>query len=270
MNEGAEKEQRATLDDGTCLRVRSVFGHQMRFDLAQGFPLVTVKRVPFSVIVAELLWFLSGSTNKNVASERGARIWNQWGDSETGELGPIYGKQWRGWESINGEKVDQIEKIVRGIREVSRDPRSPCARRLIVSAWNPGDQNFPGLRPAPFACHTLWQCNVTDGVLSTHLYQRSGDVFLGVPFNIASYALLTHMLAQVTGLRAGYLIHSFGDAHIYENHFEQVATMLTREPYPLPRLHLDSRIQEIDAFRACHVNIADYVHHPPLPGDVAV
>ncbi len=271
LRTGVVKEQRA-VDKKTQqpLKARSIFGHQMRFDLADGFPLETAKHVPFSAIVAELLWFLSGSTNNNELLQRGARIWNDWAHPENGELGPIYGKQWRRWEAADGSKVDQIANLVRDIRAVIADPRASCGRRLIVSAWNPGDQDFPGPKPAPFACHTLFQCNVTDGVLSTHLYQRSADIFLGVPFNIACYSLLTQMLAQVTELRPGHFIHSFGDAHIYENHVEQCREMLRREPRALPRLELNPDIRELDAFTAADITISGYDPHARLPGDVAV
>src|SRR5262245_27099137 len=263
--QGTRKQQRAALAAGHRPEVLSVFGYQIRVNLNDGFPLLTTKRMPFGAIVHELLWFVSGSTNIDYLRRHDVRIWDHWAD-EHGELGPVYGKQWRRWAKPGGT-VDQIANVVEGIRRVIADPNAPEARRLVVSAWNPGDMPDPRV---PTACHTLFQFNVTSGRLSCQLYQRSADLFLGVPFNIASYALLTHLLAQVTGLNVGEYIHTFGDAHIYDNHFEQVDEQLRREPRPLPRLELDDAIHSIDDVRFEQIRLRDYDPHPALKGEVAV
>ncbi len=271
LAQGALKDQRAQLlSTGARPKMLSIFGHQMRFNLRDGFPLVTTKRVPLKIVVGELLWFLSGSTNERDAAAHGVAFWKDWANPETGELGPIYGKQWRHWKAADGVEVDQIAGLVAGIRELVQNPQATCGRRLVVSSWNPGDMKFEGPRPAPMACHTLFQCNVTEGSLSTHLYQRSADVILGVPVNIASYALLTHLLAQVTRLEVGDFIHSFGDVHIYENLIDGARELVTRTPKPLPRLVLDRTVQELDEFRADHIKIDGYDPHPPIRGEVAV
>ena len=209
-----------------------MFGRQIRFDLNEGFPLVTTKRVAFNAIVHELIWFLRGSTNIRYLKEHGVTIWDEWADAE-GELGPVYGKQWRSWAAPDGRTVDQIDYVLQGIRSLRDDPTASVGRRLIVSAWNPADISQMALPP----CHTLFQFNVTEGRLSCQLYQRSADLFLGVPFNIASYALLTHLVAHVSQLEVGEFIHTFGDAHIYSNHLDQVDEQLGREPLALPRLN---------------------------------
>jgi thymidylate synthase len=223
--------------------------------------------MPFRHIVAELLWFLSGSTNNNDLLKQGVTIWNAWADPATGELGPVYGKQWRRWEGPGGKTVDQIANLVRDIAAVKDDPWHPAARRLLLTAWNPADMPPPAV---PTGCHTFAQFNVTAGRLSCHLYQRSADLLLGVPFNIASYALLTHLLAKVTGLGVGQYVHSFGDAHIYENHFAQVDEQLGREPLPLPTLKLSDDITSIDGIRVDQIQLVGYQHHPPIKGEVAV
>jgi thymidylate synthase len=266
LRHGDRKPQRAALSDGRRPEVLSVFGYQFRHDLNTGFPLLTTKRMPWSAIVHELLWFLSGSTNIAYLRDNSVRIWDQWAD-ETGELGPVYGKQWRRWEKPGGGTVDQVANLVEGIRRVVADPNAPEARRLILTAWNPGDMPPPHV---PTGCHTLVQFNVTKGRLSCQLYQRSADLFLGVPFNVASYALLTHLLAQVTGLGVGDYVHTFGDAHVYENHLAQVEEQLGREPRPLPRLELDEGIRSIDGIRADQARVRGYDPHPPLRGEVAV
>jgi thymidylate synthase len=263
---GKRKAQRAKLSDGRRPEVLSIFGYQFRHDLNAGFPLVTTKKLPWSAIVHELLWFLSGSTNTAYLRANRVSIWDEWADAN-GELGPVYGKQWRRWQGADGRAVDQIANLVSGIRKVIADPNASEARRLLLTAWNPGDMPDPKV---PTGCHTFAQFNVTDGLLSCQMYQRSADLFLGVPFNIASYALLTHLLAKATGLVAGEYIHTFGDAHIYENHFEQVDEQLKREPRPLPLLGLDDRIESLDGIRAEQIRLKDYHPHPPLRGEVAV
>ena len=264
---GRRKPQRAVLlSTGTRPDVASVFGRQIRFDLAAGFPLVTTKRVPFRAVVHELVWFLSGATNIAYLRDHGVRIWDEWADA-AGELGPVYGKQWRAWDGPDGRRVDQIANLERDIRAVAADAHHTAARRLILSAWNPID--IPHVR-GPSACHTLAQFDVTAGRLSCQLYQRSADMFLGVPFNIASYALLTHLFAQVCGLAVGEYVHTFGDAHIYENHWAAVDEQLTREPLPLPQLELDPAIASMDGILAEQVRLVGYQHHPALRGEVAV
>lgn len=246
-------------DDRTGTGTLSVFGHQMRFDLAQGFPLVTTKKLHLKSIVHELLWFLKGDTNVRYLQENGVSIWDEWADDE-GDLGPVYGKQWRSWEKPSGGTVDQIAWVQDEIR------RNPDSRRLVVSAWNPGELDRMALAP----CHCLFQFYVADGRLSCQLYQRSADVFLGVPFNIASYALLTAMMAQATGLRPGDFVHSFGDAHLYLNHLDQAQLQLSREPRRLPRLSLNPSVGSIFDFTYADLAIEEYDPHPAIRAPVAV
>jgi len=253
LESGTEKSDR------TGTGTRSIFGHQMRFDLAEGFPLLTTKKLHVRSIVHELLWFLSGSTNVGYLRENGVTIWDEWAD-ESGELGPVYGHQWRSWPAPDGRAIDQIAGVVASIRS------HPDSRRHIVSAWNPADVDRMALPP----CHALFQFWVGKGRLSCQLYQRSADVFLGVPFNIASYALLTSMMAQVCDLRPGDFVHTFGDAHLYSNHLEQARTQLAREPRPLPRLHLNPEIRSIFAFRYQDVTIEGYDPHPAIRAPIAV
>jgi thymidylate synthase len=245
--------------DRTGTGTLSVFGHQMRFDLSQGFPLVTTKKLHLKSIVHELLWFLKGDTNIAYLKENGVSIWDEWAD-ENGDLGPVYGKQWRSWARPDGGTVDQIAWVLHEIR------RNPNSRRLVVSAWNPGELDQMALAP----CHCLFQFYVADGRLSCQLYQRSADVFLGVPFNIASYALLTQMMAQATGLQPGDFVHSLGDAHLYSNHLEQARLQLTRELRPLPQLRLDPQVRDLFAFRFENIAIEDYDPHPAIRAPVAV
>ncbi len=245
--------------DRTGTGTFSVFGHQMRFDLAAGFPLVTTKKVHTKSIIHELLWFLRGDTNIKYLKDHGVSIWDEWADPE-GNLGPIYGSQWRSWPVAGGGSVDQIAEAVRQIRE------TPDSRRIMVSAWNPAD--IPKMALAP--CHALFQFYVADGRLSCQLYQRSADVFLGVPFNIASYALLTAMMAQVTGLKPGEFIHTLGDAHLYRNHVDQAKLQLTRDLRPLPTLHLNPAITSIFDFKFEDIAIQDYTSPPPLSAPIAV
>jgi thymidylate synthase len=246
-------------DDRTGTGTRSVFGRQVRFDLAQGFPLVTTKRLHLKSIVHELLWFLRGDTNIAYLRQHGVTIWDEWADAG-GELGPVYGRQWRAWPTPDGGHIDQIRRVIDEIR------RNPHSRRLLVSAWNVADLDAMALQP----CHALFQFYVADGRLSCQLYQRSADIFLGVPFNIASYALLTHMVAQVTGLQAGEFVHTFGDLHLYSNHVEQAREQLAREPYPLPRLRLNPDVKDIDGFRYGDIAVEDYRCHPAIKAPVAV
>ena len=263
---GTRKAQRATLkSEGRRPDVLSVFGRQIRFDLKSGFPLVTTKRIPWAAIVHELLWFLSGDTNVRYLRENKVTIWDEWADSD-GNLGPVYGKQWRRWEGPQGA-VDQVANLVAGIQKVIANPHASEARRLILTAWNPADMPNPKV---PTGCHTLVQFNVTDGRLSSQLYQRSADMFLGVPFNIASYALLTHILAKLTGLGVGDYVHTFGDAHIYDNHLEAVDEQLRRDPFPLPRLEITGELNDIDALKAEQFKLTGYQCHGRLPGEVAV
>jgi thymidylate synthase len=253
LDEGVPK------DDRTGTGTLSLFGAQLRFDLSAGFPLVTTKRVHMKSIVHELIWFLRGQTNVAYLRENGVTIWDEWADA-SGELGPIYGKQWRSWEGADGTTIDQIAWVVEEIR------RNPSSRRLVVSAWNPAE--LPRMALAP--CHCLFQFGVAEGRLSCHLYQRSGDVFLGVPFNIASYALLTHMVAQATGLSVGDFVHSFGDVHLYRNHLEQARLQLTREPRPLPTLRLNPAVRSLFDFRYEDVVVEGYDPHPAIRAPVAV
>ncbi len=245
--------------DRTGTGTLSVFGHQMRFDLSEGFPLVTTKRIHIPSVVHELLWFLKGDTNVRYLQENGVRIWNEWAD-ENGNLGPVYGKQWRRWVGPDGVEHDQVAEAIRLINE---DPNS---RRIIVSAWNVADLSDMALMP----CHAFFQFHVADGRLNCQMYQRSADVFLGVPFNIASYSLLTHMMAQVCGLKPGVFVHSLGDAHLYNNHLDQARLQVTREPLPLPTLKLDPSITDIDAFTAEHIDFVGYEHHPHIAAPIAV
>ncbi len=246
-------------DDRTGTGTLSIFGAQLRFDLAQGFPLVTTKKLHLKSIVHELLWFLAGDTNVRYLQEQGVRIWDEWAD-ERGDLGPVYGQQWRSWPAADGEAVDQIAEVIAEIR------KNPNSRRLIVSAWNPAVVKQMALPP----CHCLFQFYVAEGRLSCQLYQRSADIFLGVPFNIASYALLTHMVAQVTALKPGEFIHTFGDAHLYSNHLEQAELQLARAPRPLPRLKLNPAIKDILGFRYEDVVFEGYDPHPAIKAKVAV
>jgi thymidylate synthase len=253
LDHGTEKADR------TGTGTRSVFGWQMRFDLAQGFPLVTTKKLHLKSIIHELIWFLRGDTNTAYLKEHGVSIWDEWAD-QNGELGPVYGQQWRAWPKADGGVVDQISWLVEEIK------RNPDSRRLIVSAWNVGELPKMALMP----CHTLFQFYVADGRLSCQLYQRSGDIFLGVPFNIASYALLTQMVAQVCGLLPGEFIHTLGDAHLYNNHIEQARLQLTRQPTPLPRLQLNPEVRSIFDFRYEDIAILDYSPQPAIKAPVAV
>jgi len=255
--------------DRTGTGTKSVFGYQMRFDLAEGFPMVTTKKLHLKSIVHELLWFLKGDTNITYLQENGVRIWNEWAD-ENGNLGPVYGYQWRNW---NGDEIDQIKEIVSTLKT------NPNSRRMLVSAWNPSvlpdtsltfSENVANGKAALPPCHAFFQFYVADGKLSCQLYQRSADIFLGVPFNIASYALFTLMIAQVSGLQPGEFIHTFGDAHIYNNHFEQVALQLSRTPRPLPKMVLNPDIKDIFSFTFEDFSLLNYDPHPHIKGAVAI
>ena len=245
--------------DRTGTGTRSVFGYQMRFNLADGFPVLTTKKLHLKSIIHELLWFLAGDTNIRYLKENGVRIWDEWAD-ENGDLGRVYGAQWRSWRGANGETVDQIANVVRQIRQ------TPDSRRLIVSAWNPAEVDDMALPP----CHALFQFYVANGKLSCQLYQRSADIFLGVPFNIASYALLTMMIAQVCGLQPGEFVHTLGDAHIYSNHFEQTELQLAREPRALPKMKLNPAVTDLFDFKFEDFELADYDPHPHIKAAVAV
>lgn len=253
LESGAEKSDR------TGTGTNSVFGYQMRFDLREGFPLLTTKKLHTKSIIYELLWFLQGDTNIKYLQDNGVRIWNEWAD-ENGDLGPIYGKQWVRWEGKEGNTINQIEQAVNLIKH------NPDSRRIIVNAWNVAD--LPDMRLSP--CHALFQFYVANGRLSCQLYQRSADVFLGVPFNIASYALLTQMMAQVCDLEPGDFIHTFGDVHLYSNHIEQAKLQLTREPRPLPRLEINPEVKDIFAFKFEDFILHDYNPHPHIKAEVAV
>lgn len=253
------RERGLRKEDRTGTGTLSLFGAQMRFDLAQGFPLATTKKLHVKSIVHELLWFLQGSTNVRALNEHGVTIWDEWADAN-GELGPVYGHQWRSWPTADGQSVDQIAELIEGIK---RDPNS---RRHIVSAWNVGELDKMALPP----CHCLFQFYVGDGRLSCQLYQRSADMFLGVPFNIASYALLTEMLAQVTGLKPGEFVHTFGDVHLYLNHLDQADEQLTREPRALPRLEINPEITSLFDFAYEDFKLVDYDPHPAIRAKVAV
>jgi thymidylate synthase len=252
LNHGIDREDR------TGVGTRSVFGRQIRFDLAEGFPLLTTKKVHLRSIIYELLWFLRGDTNIAWLNENGVSIWDEWAD-EAGNLGPVYGKQWRSWEAPDHNTIDQIAWVEREIRQ------NPNSRRLIVSAWNPADVNLMALPP----CHLLFQFYVSAGRLSCQLYQRSADIFLGVPFNIASYALLTMMMANATGLKLGEFVHTFGDLHLYRNHVDQAREQLSRHPRPLPKMLLAQR-SAIDQFEFEDFSLVDYDPHPPIKAPVAV
>ncbi len=245
--------------DRTGTGTRSIFGYQMRFNLADGFPLLTTKKLHLKSIIYELLWFLRGDTNVKYLQDHGVRIWNEWADAD-GNLGHIYGYQWRSWPDYDGGYIDQIAEVVNTIKN------NPESRRIIVSAWNVGDLKTMNLPP----CHLLFQFYVADGRLSLQLYQRSADCFLGVPFNIASYALLLMMVAQVTGLEPGDFVHTLGDAHIYSNHFEQVAEQLSREPRPLPRMIINPDVKELTDFKFEDFTLEDYNPHPHIKATVAV
>ena len=253
LDNGVEKQDRTGTGTISC------FGYQMRFNLADGFPLVTTKKLHLKSIVHELLWFLKGETNIAYLKEKGVRIWDEWAD-ENGELGPVYGKQWRSWEGAGGKEVDQISDLIAQIK------KNPDSRRLIVNAWNVAELDKMALMP----CHVLFQFYVAKGKLSCQLYQRSADVFLGVPFNIASYSLLTLMIAQVCGLEPGEFIHTFGDVHIYSNHLEQVKLQLTRQPYPLPKMKLNKEIKNIFDFTFEDFTLENYQFHPAIKAPVAV
>lgn len=263
MDNGTEKSDR------TGTGTKSVFGYQMRFDLSEGFPMVTTKKLHLKSIIYELLWFLKGDTNIKYLQENGVRIWNEWAD-ENGDLGPVYGHQWRNW---NSEEIDQISDIIETIK------KNPDSRRMLVSAWNPSvmpdtsvsfSENVKNGKAALPPCHAFFQFYVADGKLSCQLYQRSADIFLGVPFNIASYALLTMMMAQVCGYKAGDFVHTFGDAHIYSNHYEQVKLQLSRDPKPLPKMILNPEIKNIFDFTFDDFTLENYEHHPHIKGKVAV
>jgi thymidylate synthase len=253
LSEGVEK------GDRTGVGTRSIFGHQLRFDLSAGFPLVTTKKLHLKSIAYELLWFLRGDTNVKYLDDHGVTIWDEWAD-DNGDLGPVYGRQWRSWPAPDGRSIDQIADVLAEIR------RNPNSRRLIVTAWNPAENDRMALSP----CHCLFQFNVADGALSCQLYQRSADVFLGVPFNIASYALLTLMVAQVSGLKPGVFIHTFGDAHLYLNHLEQARLQLSRSPRPLPTVRLNPEVKDLLAFRFEDFSLEGYQPHPHIKAAVAV
>lgn len=250
---GAEK------GDRTGTGTKSVFGYQMRFNLEEGFPLVTTKKLHLKSIIYELLWFLNGDTNVKYLQDNGVRIWNEWAD-ENGDLGPVYGKQWRSWTAPNGETIDQIQQVIETLKT------NPDSRRIIVNAWNVAD--LPNMALSP--CHTMFQFYVANGKLSCQLYQRSADCFLGVPFNIASYALLTMMIAQVCDLGLGDFIHTFGDAHLYNNHLEQTALQLSREPRPMPKMKLNPAVKSIFDFKYEDFELVDYKPHPHIKGKVAI
>ncbi len=253
LKEGVEKEDR------TGTGTTSIFGHQMRFDLSKGFPLVTTKKTHLRSIIHELLWFIQGDTNIAYLKENKVRIWDEWAD-ENGDLGPVYGHQWRSWPTPDGKAIDQLSEVIKMIKE------NPDSRRMIVSAWNVSDISNMALPP----CHTFFQFYVADGKLSCQLYQRSADIFLGVPFNIASYALLTMMIAQVCGLEYGDFVHTFGDAHIYSNHMDQVNLQLSRDPYPLPEMKINPEIMDIFDFTIDDFELVNYEAHPHIKGEVAV
>ncbi|RUA10171.1 MAG: thymidylate synthase [Bacillota bacterium] len=254
LENGIEKSDR------TGTGTRALFGRQIRFDLADGFPLLTTKKVHLKSVIHELLWFISGETNIKPLQEAGVRIWDEWADPETGELGPVYGAQWRRWQGPEGRVVDQLQGVIDQIR------LNPDSRRLIISSWNAAQVDDMALPP----CHCLYQFQVMGDRLHCQLYQRSADIFLGVPFNIASYSLLTHMVAQVTGLQPGEFVHTFGDLHLYDNHVDQAKTQLAREPRALPVLHLNSEVTEIDQFGYEDVQVDGYDPHPAISAPVAV
>ncbi len=253
LDHGVEK------DDRTGTGTKSVFGYQMRFDLAEGFPLVTTKKLHLKSIIHELLWFLRGDTNTKYLNDNGVKIWDEWADAN-GDLGPVYGQQWRSWPAPDGNKIDQISNIIDEIKD------NPDSRRLIVSAWNVADLPHMALQP----CHVLFQFYVAQGKLSCQLYQRSADLFLGVPFNIASYSLLTVMIAQVTDLEPGEFIHTFGDAHLYNNHLEQTQQQLKRKPHDPPTMHINSEVSSIFDFKYEDFELVNYDPHPRISAPVAV
>jgi thymidylate synthase len=253
LKNGTEKKDRT--GTGTI----SIFGYQMRFNLDEGFPLLTTKKLHLKSIIHELLWFISGDTNTKYLTDNGVNIWNEWADMD-GNLGPIYGYQWRSWPSADGKKIDQLENVISSIN------KSPDSRRHIISAWNVGELNKMALPP----CHILFQFYVAGGKLSCQLYQRSADIFIGVPFNIASYALLTLMVAQVTRLKPGDFVHTLGDAHIYLNHLDQVKLQLSREPYRLPKMSINQEVTDILSFKYDDFALSDYVSHPHIKGDISV
>jgi len=253
LDEGVQREDRT--GTGTI----GVFGHQMRFDLQKGFPLLTTKKLHLKSIIYELLWFIMGDTNVKYLQDNGVRIWNEWAD-ENGDLGPVYGHQWRSWPAYDGTTIDQLGNVINQIKN------NPNSRRLLVSAWNVAEVENMALPP----CHTMFQFYVANGKLSCMLYQRSADIFLGVPFNIASYALLTMMVAQVCGLEPGEFIHTLGDAHIYTNHLDQVREQITREPYPLPKMKINPAVKDINDFKYEDFELVDYQAHPHIKGVVAV
>ena len=253
IDKGAEKTDR------TGTGTKSCFGYQMRFNLAEGFPMVTTKKLHLKSIIYELLWFLNGDTNIKYLNENGVRIWDEWAD-KNGDLGPVYGKQWRSWEGANGVVIDQISELIEQIK------KTPDSRRLIVSAWNVGDLSKMALMP----CHNMFQFYVADGKLSCQLYQRSADVFLGMPFNIASYALLTMMIASVCGLEYGDFVHSFGDVHLYNNHVEQANLQLSRKPFPLPTMKINKEVKDIFSFQFSDFTLEHYEAHPSIKAPVAV
>ncbi len=253
------REHGVVKNDRTGTGTRSVFGWQMRFDLNDGFPMVTTKKLHLRAIIHELLWFIAGDTNIGYLKANNVSIWDEWAD-ENGDLGPVYGYQWRSWPAPDGGAIDQLTNVLRSLRE------NPDSRRHIVSAWNPAEVDHMALPP----CHTLFQFYVADGRLSCQLYQRSADIFLGVPFNIASYALLTHMVAQVCGLGVGDFVHTFGDAHLYSNHLEQADEQLTREPLPLPRLELNPAVTDLFAFTFDDIRVVGYQSHPAIKAPIAV
>ena len=253
IDKGAEKTDR------TGTGTKSCFGYQMRFNLAEGFPMVTTKKLHLKSIIYELLWFLNGDTNIKYLNENGVRIWDEWAN-KNGDLGPVYGKQWRSWEGANGVVIDQISELIEQIK------KTPDSRRLIVSAWNVGDLSKMALMP----CHNMFQFYVADGKLSCQLYQRSADVFLGVPFNIASYALLTMMIASVCNLEYGDFVHSFGDVHLYNNHVEQAQLQLSRKPFPLPTMKINKEVKDIFSFQFSDFTLENYESHPSIKAPVAV
>jgi len=252
-------ENGATKEDRTGTGTRSVFGHQMRFNLEEGFPLVTTKKCHLKSIIHELLWFIAGDTNIGYLKENGVRIWDEWAD-ENGDLGPVYGEQWRSWKTSDGKTIDQFANVIEQIKS------NPDSRRLLVVAYNPGVVDQMALPP----CHAFFQFYVANGKLSCQLYQRSADIFLGVPFNIASYALLTMMIAQVTGLEAGEFIHTLGDAHLYSNHLEQAELQLSREPFPAPQMKINPDVKDIFDFKFEDFELTGYEAHPHIKGKVAV
>lgn len=253
LSEGVQR------DDRTGTGTIGIFGHQMRFDLSEGFPLLTTKKLHLKSIIYELLWFIKGDTNVKYLQEHGVRIWNEWAD-ENGELGPVYGHQWRSWPAYDGATIDQLGNVIEQIKN------NPNSRRLIVSAWNVAEVDHMALPP----CHTMFQFYVANGKLSCMLYQRSADIFLGLPFNIASYALLTMMIAQVCNLQPGEFVHTLGDAHIYLNHLEQVREQITRKPYPLPKMKINPAVTNINDFVYEDFELVDYQAHPHIKGIVAV